>query len=117
MSKNAANTQNGNDWIGKVYTITGSWEITQSRMLIFGEDFKTTSGPDLKLYLVPKTMETINNRDQKTDSWVYIDELKTQRGAQEYYLPKGIDLSKHKSVIIHCTAYAVVWGGFNLKQE
>ena len=40
--------------------------------------------------------------------------LKTNKGGQEYVIPAGTDLSQFSSVIVHCEAYSVLWGGGSL---
>lgn len=63
-----------------------------------GGNFKSTSGPDLYVYLG-------NSGPSKI-----IARLRRLSGAQSYRLPKGIDLSKYSTVFIHCKRYNHTYG-------
>ena len=36
------------------------------------------------------------------------------KGPQEYEIPAGTDLSQFSTVLVHCEAYAILWGGGSL---
>ncbi|MCM5663855.1 DM13 domain-containing protein [Galbibacter mesophilus] len=114
MANTEINAQEGNSWTGKTYNITGSWKITNEGSFLIGNDFSTSAGPDLKLYLVSGNLDTIGNRDKVGNDWVYLGELRSNKGAQAYQIPEEINIEEYQSIIVHCTAYAVVWGGINL---
>lgn len=108
----------GNQWTKKSYLISGDWEIRSengSLWLIFGDNFRTQAGPDLKLYLSKVVLQLINNRDPIDQKGLFIGELISHQGRQKYPLPKDIILSNYQSVVIHCKAYSVVWGGFPIQ--
>lgn len=104
------------DFTKKRYSINGQAQILRSSNtteITFNDDFKTRGGPDLKVYLSKKSLgelegETVSNHSLK------IGVLKSKKGQQSYVLPEGISLSDYKSVIIHCEAFGVLWGGFDL---
>tara|TARA_R110002124_G_scaffold56860_3_gene159978 strand:- start:176 stop:631 length:456 start_codon:yes stop_codon:yes gene_type:complete len=106
------------NWIHKNYAVEGTWSIQKIEdkvYFVLGADFKTRSGPDLKIYLAKDKMKAIGNRDAIDKmGGVYLGSLKSNKGAQLYAIPEGINLSDFKSVLIHCRDYSVVWGGVDL---
>lgn len=103
-------------WVDKQYSIKGGWSIEKKgdeHVIKFSEDFLTKSGPDLKVFLSPQTIEEVTGRTATTDS-VLISVLQQVSGTQEYVIPASIDVSQFKSLLIHCEAYSVLWGGSNL---
>jgi len=103
-------------WVEKKYGIDGGWSIEKrgdEHVISFSDDFKTKGGPDLKVFLSPQSIEEVTGRTATVDS-IMIDVLKNTSGSQEYVIPASIDVSQFKSVLIHCEAYSVLWGGANL---
>ncbi len=102
------------NWIRKDYDIAGEWEIVSrdnARFIVFDEDFATTAGPDLRIYLSTMPIADIGDNDVKPPSSIEIAILKSNKGAQEYALPANIDLDKYSSMLIHCKRHAHLWGG------
>lgn len=100
----------------KRYSIRGTAQIIQTDTgseLVFDEDFKTKGGPDLKIYLSKKSLSELGNENVNTNS-VKISVLRSNKGAQSYIIPESLNLSDYKSVLIHCEAFTVLWGGFDL---
>lgn len=98
-------------WTKKENTINGSWSITESgdKKVISLKGFKTASAPDLKIFLSPKSTSEVSSKNATKGS-VLVAKLKTTKGDQSYTLPAGIDLSKYKSVVIHCQRFSKLWG-------
>ena len=97
----------------KKYKIKGSWSLVQrdgKTFVKFSDDFKTKNGPDLKIFLSPKSAEAVTGKNAVEGS-INLGELKSKKGAQEYEIPAGTDLSQFSTVLIHCEAYAILWGG------
>lgn len=97
----------------KKYNIKGSWSLVQrdgKTFVKFSDDFKTKNGPDLKILLSPKSAEAVNGKNAVEGS-INLGELKSKKGAQEYEIPAGTDLSQFSTVLIHCEAFSVLWGG------
>jgi hypothetical protein len=93
--------------------IDGTWSLetrADGTYLLFNEDFSTASGPDLKVFLSPQEVTDVRDRTA-TRNAVKLGALKRTRGAQEYRLPDGIDLSAFRSLLIHCERYSHFWGG------
>jgi len=80
--------------------------------LVLSDDFKTKSAPDLKIYLSTLPAGDVNKKNATKD--VLLAELRSRKGAQEYKIPAGIDLSTIKSVVIYCKEYSVFWAAGDL---
>lgn len=105
-------------FVKKRYSINGNWTIENNgnqTLIKFDDRFKTKGGPDLKLYLSPKNLDSLSSDTAEMNS-VKIGVLKSNRGSQTYIIPDTIDLSNYKSLIIHCEAFSVLWGGFDLTE-
>ena len=104
------------DFVQKRYKIEGSAKVVTVNgvtQLVFSDDFKTKNGPDLKVYLTKKPIAELVAQDVVADS-TKIGVLKSNRGEQTYVLPANLDLNTYESVVIHCEAFTVTWGGFDL---
>ena len=103
-------------WTKINFKIKGSWsiaEVNDEHVLTLSDDFKTKGAPDLKLFLSTKDISAINN-ENATEATHFIAPLKSKKGGQTYTIPKSVDLSSYKSIVIHCEKYSKVWGGTNL---
>ena len=70
------------DWVNKSYDIHGNWEIVErdgTHYIMFDDDFRTRSGPDLKVYLSLLPLAALNDRTVAPSS-VEISPLKAPRG-------------------------------------
>ena len=70
------------------------------------EDFKSTNGPDLYVYL---------STDKSATDFVSLGRLKGNIGNQNYEIPDGTDLSKYDNVLVWCKAFSVLFGDAELK--
>jgi len=103
-------------FVKKRYSIKGSAKVEMvegQSQLVFSDDFKTKNGPDLKVYLSKLPIEELTAKTVNKSS-IRLSVLKSNKGAQSYSIPDDIDLNDYRSVIIHCQAYSVLWGGFDL---
>lgn len=103
-------------FIKKKKKLKGAWEVVQrgdKTFIVFAEDFRAAKGPDLKIFLSPKSVSDVNG-DTAVNGSLNIGELKATKGAQEYEVPAGVNLSDYSSVLVHCEAYSVLWGGGDL---
>ncbi|MEM9143018.1 MAG: DM13 domain-containing protein [Bacteroidota bacterium] len=117
VQNNVPLPQEGNQWVEKTYTITGDWKLEEKDgdlYFVLADNFKTSSGPDLKLYLLKTDMDTVGDRDSVDRIGVFVAELDSHKGGQSYKLPSGTKISDYKSLVIHCKKYSVVWGGVRL---
>ena len=65
------------------------------------EDFKATNGPDLKVYL---------SKDLEAKEYVSLGDLKGNIGPQNYELPKDVDATQYKYVLVWCERFSVLFG-------
>ena len=103
-------------FVKKRYNIKGTWNVTEQngqKVIQFNDDFKTKGGPDLKLYLSSKSISELQSGDVESTS-VKLSVLKSNQGAQSYIIPEDVNLSDYKSLVIHCEAFSVLWGGFDI---
>ncbi len=104
------------DFVKKQKSIKGSWEVIQrgdQTIIKFGDDFRAKNGPDLKVFLSPQTVSDVSGKTA-TNGAVLLGELTSTKGGQEYVLPADVDINDFKSVLVHCEAYSVLWGGGTL---
>lgn len=104
------------DFIKKQKSIKGSWEVIQrgdQTVIKFGDDFRAKKGPDLKVFLSPQSVSDVSGKTA-TNNAVLLGKLTSTKGGQEYVLPAGIDINDFESVLVHCEAYSVLWGGAEL---
>ncbi|OIN66754.1 electron transporter [Exiguobacterium sp. KRL4] len=87
---------------GKIKTVTAD-----DALYLRFEDFQTTNGPDLFVYLVEP--------GKKTADGIRIGALKGNQGDQNYVLPKEVDLTKHSRVVIWCRTFDADFGTGDLK--
>lgn len=98
-------------WTKKEKAIKGTWSIVEKdgKKVISLKGFSTKKAPDLKIFLSPQTVGGVTAKNAVKGS-VLVSKLKSHKGDQSYVLPAGVDLSKYKSVIIHCEKYTKLWG-------
>ena len=104
------------DFVRKSKKLKGSYDVVQRdgrTFIVFSDDFRAANGPDLKIFLSPKDVSDATGRNA-TDGAINIGVLKSTRGVQEYEVPAGVDLADFGSVLVHCEAYSVLWGGSDL---
>jgi hypothetical protein len=80
------------------------------------EDFRTSNGPDVRVYLVKGT--NANNSDFiKAGSANFVDlgALKGNVGNQNYTIPENVNLDDYNSVSIWCRRFAVDFGAASLE--
>ena len=112
----ASPAQTDQSFFKKKYRIKGTWSLVQrdgKNLITFSDDFKTKNGPDLKIFLSPKSAADVKGNNA-VDGSLNLGVLKSNNGVQEYEIPTGTDLSKFSTFLIHCEAYAVLWGGGTL---
>lgn len=86
---------------GSAYTIP----LEDGSSVLRLEDFYSTNGPGLRVYLATDTDAT----DYRS-----LGDLKANRGNQNYEIPEGIDLEKYNHVLIWCEPFSVLFGSAEL---
>jgi hypothetical protein len=71
------------------------------------ENFSTTNGPDLKVYL---------STASSPSGYISLGDLKSTNGNQVYEISGAPDFTKHKFVLIHCERYNHLFGSAELLQ-
>jgi len=79
--------------------------INEKRYLSL-ENFKTTNGPDLYVYL---------STDKESTEFINLGKLKGNIGNQNYEIPENADVTKYNRVVIWCRAFSVLFGSAELK--
>ncbi|MFN0152225.1 MAG: DM13 domain-containing protein [bacterium] len=72
-------------------------------------DFMTSNGPDVQVYLVAAN-DALDNDTVTKSGFVHVGALKGNIGDQNYELPAGVDLAKHRAVTIWCRRFGVNFG-------
>ena len=111
-----AGVTHAGDWTKKQYKIKGDWEIDTNAgqtIIRFNNKFKTKNGPDLKIFLSKNSIKDVTGKNATEDA-VMVAVLKSNKGSQEYVLPANINIEDYDSLLIHCEAYSVLWGGADI---
>ncbi|RMW39083.1 MAG: hypothetical protein EA447_01765 [Nitrosopumilus sp.] len=87
---------------------TASIEFTPDRggTLHFDENFETTHGPDLHVYLAT---------DTSANDFVSVGQIESFGGEQSYSISSDVDLEKYDNVLIWCEAFSMLFGHAELK--
>ncbi len=79
--------------------------LEEGQNLLRLEDFRSTNGPDLYVYLAS---------DTSASDYVSLGRLKANNGNQNYDIPAGTDLAKYDTVLIWCKQFSVLFGSAEL---
>lgn len=83
-------------WTNKTYKVTGTWslqKINDQYYFILENDFKTSQGPDLKIFLVQKEIDKIDKDEAVDKEGILIGDLTDITGGQRFAIPKNIDIT------------------------
>ena len=72
------------------------------------EQFRSTNGPDLYVYL---------STDRGISDYINLGKLKANMGNQTYDIPAGTDLDKYDTVLIWCKPFSVLFGSAQLLEN
>ena len=75
--------------------------LQDGKNLLRFEDFHSTNGPDLYVYLAT---------DNTAADFVNLGRLKANNGNQNYEIPQGTDISKYDTALIWCKQFSVLFG-------
>lgn len=107
----AADTLHEGAWTKKTQKASGTWSIVEedgARFVVLSDEFKTKKAPDLKLFVSPKTVKELKNKNA-TEGSAFIAQLTSHKGGQRYEIPSSIELDDYTSIIIHCEKYTKLW--------
>ena len=83
-----------------------------TRFLRF-EDFETSNGPDLRVYLSTKPADPDDWKGYDED-FVDLGPLKGNVGDQNYEIPEGVNLEKHATAVVWCRRFTVGFAAADL---
>jgi hypothetical protein len=93
------------------YTVTGTasaYQLEDGQRLLRLEDFESTNGPDLFVYL---TVAGASEDDAALDAdFVDLGVLSGNIGNQNYVIPADVDLDRYDSVVIWCRRFTTSFG-------
>ena len=69
-------------------------------------DFKTSNGPDVRVYLVAAA-DAGDNATVTQAGFIEVAPIKGNEGDQNYELPASVDLAKYRTVTIWCRRFSV----------
>jgi Electron transfer DM13 len=69
------------------------------------EDFETSNGPALKVYL--SAAPATGPGDSFDDRFVDLGDLKGNIGSQNYAIPRDVPLDRYRSVVVWCERFSV----------
>ena len=75
--------------------------LTDGNRILRLEDFKSTNGPNVHVYL---------STDKHATDYVDLGKLKANNGNQNYNIPASTDIRKHNIVLIWCKDFSVLFG-------
>jgi hypothetical protein len=75
------------------------------RRYIRFEDFETSNGPALKVYL--SAAPATGPGDSFDDRFVDLGDLKGNIGSQNYAIPRDVRLDRYRSVVVWCERFSV----------
>ena len=73
--------------------------------LFFADDVKLAPGPDYRVYMTKKFVETQDGFNRIKSQALEITKLKTFSGPLEFSLPENINLDVYDNVIVWCEAF------------
>ena len=87
------------------YVVTGVFTLSQESgelQLTFSDDFSTSNGPGLYVYLT--------NSESSTSGGIELGALQSNTGAQTYNIDEDIQLGTYDYVLIYCKPFGVAFG-------
>lgn len=93
------------------YTTTGQAlliELPDGSQVVRLEDLDTQNGPDLKVYLSDAPAGAAEDRFD--DDYVNLGPLKGNKGNQNYDVPRDVDASRYRSIVVWCERFSVGFG-------
>ena len=87
------------------YVVTGVFTLSQESgelQLTFSDDFSTSNGPGLYVYLT--------NSESSTSGGLELGQLQSNTGAQTYNIDEDIQLGTYDYVLVYCKPFGVAFG-------
>ncbi|MFT5520352.1 MAG: hypothetical protein ACI9IA_000944 [Enterobacterales bacterium] len=93
-------------------SVEGDWKIVTSaekQFIDLADNFKAKKGPDVKIYLSPKSPSDITGENAAEGS-IFIKLISDFEGKARIDIPANIDISQYKSLVFYCEEYSKLWG-------
>ncbi len=90
------------------------YRLPDGRHVVRFEDFRTTNGPALVVYLA-KHPDPASAADVTEGGFLDLGKLKGNVGDQNYVIPAGTDISGYGSVVIWCELFDVLFSPASLR--
>jgi hypothetical protein len=103
------------DAIHKGSGIATVYALTDGRHVVRFEDFRTTNGPALVVYLAKHPSPTKASH-VKDGGYLSLGKLKGNVGNQNYVIPPGTEIAEYHSVVIWCELFDVLFSPAALTQ-
>lgn len=84
-------------------------EFPDGRRVLRFENFATSNGPDLRVYLSAGSDDAGFGKEYG-EEFVELGRLKGNLGNQNYEIPAGTDLSKFRNAVVWCARFSVGFG-------
>ena len=84
------------------------YALPEGQHVVRFENFRTTNGPALVVYLAKHTAPT-NASDVTDNGFLKLGKLKGNVGNQNYPVPAGTDIAEFNSVVIWCELFGVLF--------
>jgi Electron transfer DM13 len=112
-SKTAGRVLEQGSFVSYAHETTGEASIIDSgsQKILRLENFSTSNGPDVRVYLVKGSD---SSADGLKNGFVDLGSIKGNLGSQNYLLPAGIELKEYAAVAIWCKRFSVGFGGATL---
>ena len=117
-SKNTEQNENKNILVGDfmgvndgIHNAEGKAKIltlSDGSQIIRLEDFRSTNGPDVHLYL---------STNKQASDFIDLGRLKANIGNQNYQIPVNTDYNKYTYVLIWCQPFSVLFGSAQLSSS
>lgn len=91
------------------------YQLPDNRHVVRFEDFRTTNGPALVVYLA-KHPAPMQASDVLDGGYVSLGKLKGNIGNQNYEIPADADISEYNSVVIWCELFDVLFSPASLSR-
>ena len=79
--------------------------LKSGKYILALESFKTSNGPDLKVYL---------SQAETPELFISLGDLQSTNGNQLYEVPGSLDFDQYKYALIHCEKYNHLFGSASL---
>ncbi|MGD9856954.1 MAG: DM13 domain-containing protein [Planctomycetaceae bacterium] len=84
-------------------------QLADGQRVLRLSEFATSNGPDVHVYLVAAN-DAADNDTVTSAGFIDLGSLKGNVGDQNYQIPAGVDLAKHRAVTIWCARFGVNFG-------